>query len=84
VTLQVLPFAEGEHPAMTAPFLMLGFEEEPGMNTVYLENGRGSLYLERPADLDRYSEIFKQLTEQALDPDASAQVIATVATNLSE
>lgn len=82
VTLQVLMFEEGEHPAMTAPFLMLGFEEEPAMNTVYLENGRGSLYLERSADLARYREIFTQLTGQALTPDESAQVIATVASNL--
>ena len=82
LTLQVLPFDAGAHPAMTAPFLMLGFEEEPAMNTVYLENGRGSLYLEKPADLDRYRVMFEQLTKLALRPQASVKAIATVATNL--
>lgn len=82
VNLQVLPFDVGAHPAMTAPFNMLGFEEEPGMNTVYLENGRGSLYLEKPADLDRYRQMFTQLTQLALGPKPSAQLIATVAANL--
>lgn len=82
VTLQVLPFEAGAHPAMTAPFLMLGFAEEPGMNTVYLENGRGSLYLEKPADLERYGAMFDQLTRLALDPQASVNAIATVAANL--
>lgn len=82
VTLQVLPFDAGAHPAMTAPFLMLGFTEVPGMNTVYLENGRGSLYLEKPADLERYSNMFDQLTKIALKPQSSLKRIATVATNL--
>lgn len=82
VTLQILPFDSGAHPAMTAPFLLLGFEEEPAMNTVYLENGRGSLYLERPPDLERYRQMFTQLTEQALDPKLSAELMATVAANL--
>lgn len=82
VTIQVLPYSAGAHPAMTAPFLMLGFQDEPAMNTVYLENGRGSLYLEKPADLDRYRVMFDQLTRQALRPQESSEFIATVATNL--
>lgn len=82
VTLQVLPFSAGAHPAMTAPFLLLGFEAEPRMNTVYLENGRGSLYLEKPADLDRYSVMFDQLQRQALTPEESSQVITRVTANL--
>jgi transcriptional regulator with XRE-family HTH domain len=82
VTLQVLPFDVGAHPAMTAPFLMLGFAEVPGMNTVYLENGRGSLYLEKPADLERYAAMFGQLTSLALRPQASVKAIATVAAHL--
>lgn len=82
LTLQVLPFEVGAHPAMTAPFLMLGFAEEPGMNTVYLENGRGSLYLEKPADLERYGAMFEQLTRLALRPQASVKAMATVAANL--
>lgn len=82
VTIQVLPFSAGAHPAMTAPFLLLGFADEPRMNTVYLENGRGALYLESRPDLDRYTAIFGQLTQKATDPQASAELIARVADNL--
>lgn len=82
VTLQVLLFNAGAHPAMTSSFTMLGFDEEPRMNSVYLENGRGSLYLEKPADLDRYGTMFDQLTKLALSPQASRKTIATVAKNL--
>lgn len=82
VTIQVLPFEVGAHPAMTAPFNMLAFEEEPAMATVYLENGRGSLYLEKPADLARYRAVFQQLGGLALEPEESRQVIARVAATL--
>jgi transcriptional regulator with XRE-family HTH domain len=82
VTIEVLPFTAGAHPAMTAPFLMLGFEAEPRMNTVYLENGRGSLYLEKRPDLDRYTAMFTQLCELALNPQESSSHIATVAADL--
>lgn len=82
VTIQVLPFDAGAHPAMTAPFNMLAFEDEPAMATVYLENGRGSLYLERPADLARYRAMFRQLAGLALEPALSRQAVARVAATL--
>ncbi|MFC5107550.1 helix-turn-helix domain-containing protein [Kibdelosporangium philippinense] len=82
VTIQVLTFDSGAHPAMTAPFSLLGFEQEPRMNTVYLENGRGSLYLEKPADVHRYTTMFDQLCRQALEPQASRELIDRVAINL--
>ncbi|MDF2969256.1 MAG: transcriptional regulator, family [Nocardioidaceae bacterium] len=82
VTIQVLPFEAGAHPAMTAPFLLLGFDDEPRMNTVYLENGRGSLYLEKPADLNRYEAMFDQLSGMAMTPDDSVTCLVRVAANL--
>jgi transcriptional regulator with XRE-family HTH domain len=78
VTVQVLPFAAGAHPAMTAPFEMLGFDDYPGMNTVYLENGRGALYLEGDADLGRYNWMFARLGELALSPTKSRTLLTTV------
>lgn len=82
VTLQVLPFSAGAHPAMTAPFLLLGFEAEPRMNTVYLENGRGSLYLDKKIDLDSYAAKFQQLTELALSPEDSLSHLVSLTRNL--
>lgn len=82
VTVQVLPFEAGAHPAMTAPFLLLGFAAEPRMDTVYLENGRGSLYLEKRVDLDRYEAMFDQLTQMALSPEESLRRLVTVAGHL--
>ncbi|SES20714.1 helix-turn-helix domain-containing protein [Lentzea albida] len=81
-TIQVLPFSAGAHPAMTAPFLLLGFDEEPRMNTVYLENGRGSLYLDRKSDLDSYSAKFEQITRLALSPEDSLSHLVSLTRNL--
>jgi transcriptional regulator with XRE-family HTH domain len=82
VTVQILPFSAGAHPAMTAPFVLLGFDNHPGMNTVYLENGRGALYLEGAADLIKYDWVFNQLSELALSPAKSRTLLTTVVKTL--
>lgn len=75
VVLQVLPFAAGAHPAMTAPFSILELEL---LSTVYLESGRGALYRHAEADLSRYQWMFQRLTQLALDPKKSSDLLATV------
>ena len=83
VTLQVLPFTVDAHPAMTSPFTLLGFAEPwERMSTVYLESGRGALYLEGRADLDRYGWMFSELTTLALTPKETRDLLITVAGDL--
>jgi transcriptional regulator with XRE-family HTH domain len=83
INLRVLPFEAGAHPAMASPFILLRFDTEPDdMDVVYLEHDTGALYLERPADIDRYTWIFTQLGNQALDEEASRRLIATVKAHL--
>lgn len=76
VTIQVLPFSAGAHPAMAAPFVRLGFDDHADLDTCYLENGRGALYLDGRADLDHYGWMFDQLAELALSPDRSRSLMA--------
>ena len=71
VTIQVLPIDAGAHAGMTGAFAMLRFPDDLEMNVVYLEHERGAGYLERPADLERYGEIFRELTGTALSPEES-------------
>jgi transcriptional regulator with XRE-family HTH domain len=84
VTVQVLPFATGQHASMTSAFTLLGFEDYPAMNTTYIESGRGALYLEGKTDLDQYGWRFDQLTREgtALSPDDSAAMLVNVASDL--
>lgn len=82
VTVQILPFSAGAHPAMTASFELLGFDDYPDMNTVYLENGRGALYLEGAVDLKRYSWVFDRLCDIALSPAKSRSLLTKVGRQL--
>lgn len=79
VVLQVLPFDVGAHPAMIGPFTLLRFEEDLGMDAVYLETDRGALYPDRPADLAHYTEVFRRLTEAALGTQETRDLLATLA-----
>ncbi|MGW4641522.1 helix-turn-helix domain-containing protein [Sphaerisporangium sp. NPDC004334] len=79
VTLQILPFAAGPHPAMDGGFVILGFPEAADPDVVYLENQMGSLYLEESSAVDRYNLVFNHLRAKALDPDQSRSLIAQVA-----
>ncbi|MGH3883080.1 MAG: helix-turn-helix domain-containing protein [Pseudonocardiaceae bacterium] len=79
VDLQMLPFAAGPHAAMGQTFTMLRFPgDEAGLDFVYLENDRGALYLERPADVARYQTIFTQLATAALSSDETRKFLARV------
>jgi transcriptional regulator with XRE-family HTH domain len=79
VSVQVLPFKAGAHPAMEGPFTILDFPEARDPEVVYLENQAGSLYLEETPQIERYKLMFNHLMAKALDPDESRAMIARIA-----
>ena len=81
VTVQVLLADAGPHPGMTSGFTLLGFDIEE-MATVYLENGRGAVYLDAKSDLVSYGWKFDRLSELALSPDATRALLVTLADDL--
>ncbi|RSM42466.1 XRE family transcriptional regulator [Amycolatopsis balhimycina DSM 5908] len=76
--IRIVPFTAGAHPAMSGPFTMLKFPDMDEIDLVYLENERGSLYLERPADLLRYTDVFTQTQRAALSPAESADLLRKI------
>jgi hypothetical protein len=72
VTLQILPFSCGSHPAMGGPFTILRFSETDLRDVVYIEQLTSALYLDKPADVDGYLEVMEQLCLQA-EPAAETQ-----------
>jgi hypothetical protein len=81
VTVQVLPFTSGEHPAMTGSFVILDFPgDDPG--AVYLESAASSLYLERSADVTWYAEAFRFMQAAALGPKESRDMLMAAAHEL--
>ena len=78
VTVQILPYELGAHPAMESNFAIIELPNStPGV--VFVEGLIGSTYLERDDDLRRYQEVFAQLQSTALNPKKSAEVIADTA-----
>ena len=61
VTLQILPFAAGPHSAMRGPFTILRFADPDLDDVVYLEQLTSALYLDKPSEVDIYSEAVEQL-----------------------
>lgn len=75
VTLRVLPFNVGAHPALESDFTILTFDGQAA-SVVYVEGLSGHMYLERPADIERYQAVFESLRAMALTPGDSADLIA--------
>jgi transcriptional regulator with XRE-family HTH domain len=65
VTVQIVPFSAGGHSAAGGPFAILRFAEPELSDVVYLEQLTSALYLEKPAEVDRYLEVIERLCVQA-------------------
>ncbi|GAA4194775.1 helix-turn-helix transcriptional regulator [Streptosporangium oxazolinicum] len=76
VTIQILPFATGVHPAMDGGFTILSFPKPSDPDTVYVEYWQGSVYLEDPSELEAYALLFNHLRARALGPDQTRDLIA--------
>ncbi|GAA3417391.1 helix-turn-helix transcriptional regulator [Streptosporangium vulgare] len=76
VTIQVLPFAAGVHPAMDGGFTLLNFPKLSDPDTVYIEYWQGSVYLEDSREVDAYVLLFNHLRARALGPDQTRNLIA--------
>ena len=79
ITLQVLPFAKGSHPAMTGGFQILEFPEGPESGIVYLENRTGDIFVERGGEVHDYRLAFDRLRDMALEPQQSVDLIIQTA-----
>lgn len=76
VTLQVLPFEAGAHPAMSGSFTLLRFPEPADPKIVFMETQTGGLYLEKSHEVERYTLAFDHLRAAALHPINSQELIA--------
>ena len=78
VTLQVIPFSAGGHPAMDSTFNVLEFADAvPGV--VYVEGLVGWVYMKRSRDVERYARVFERLCHIALPPRESVELIEKAA-----
>jgi transcriptional regulator with XRE-family HTH domain len=77
VTLQVMPYSAGAHPAMDNTFTILEFEDV-APTVVYVEGLMGWLYLERDHEVARYRRVYAHLRDIALDPKETIELISEI------
>jgi transcriptional regulator with XRE-family HTH domain len=77
LTVQIIPYDVGAHPAMDSAFTILEFAQ-PAPSVVYVEGLIGYHYLERDQDVARYERVFDYLSTIALNPQESIELIAKV------
>ncbi len=82
VTLQILPFQIGAHPAMGGPFTILRFSEPDLRDVVYIEQLTSALYLDKPAEVDSYLEVMEQLCLQAEPAAKTPEILKAAYDNL--
>lgn len=77
VTVQVIPFSTGAHPAIDSTFNILEFDGVTP-DIVYSEGMAGFIFMERPEEIARYNRVFEQLSDIALTPRRSADLILEI------
>lgn len=82
ITLQVLPFEAGPHPAMLGEFIILKFEDPPAPDIVYIDGLAGDLFADDDSSIKRYATAFEHLRAIASSPSASREVLSSLIRNI--
>jgi hypothetical protein len=70
VTLQVLPFTAGFHPAMYGPFRIFRFEGQDQPDIAYGETMTSAFYIDKPDETALYAQALDRASAQATPADA--------------
>lgn len=77
-TVQVIPYTVGAYGASDSNFTYLEFGGTKLPDLVYVETLISHLYIERPDEVERYSEALEYLRDAALNPRDSAKKIEEI------
>lgn len=83
VTLQVLPFRSGAHPAMTGAFSILRFGDKELPDVVYVEHLSGALYLDKREEVDVYLNAIEAVTVRAEPPSQTPKILGQILAEIS-
>jgi len=78
VTLQVLPFSAGAHPAMVGGFSILRFAGRELPDIVYLEHLTNAAYLDKDDDVDQYLHVMDQICARSEPPDRTVEFLSAM------
>lgn len=75
ITIQVIPFAAGWHPALYGMFNLFRFPAPELPDVVYLESLTGAYYLNKPDESARYTEALDLMCAQAASPEQTVSIL---------
>ena len=78
ITVQVLPFSTGGHPALGGAITFLRFAEGDLPDVVYLEQLITAVYMDKPNLVAPYWRVLNHLSLQAEQPAATAQILRRI------
>jgi transcriptional regulator with XRE-family HTH domain len=82
VTLQVLPFGAGAHPAMVGAFSILRFADRELPDVVYLEHLTNAVYLDKRAEVERYLDVMELLCVDSEPPAKTVDLLTKILNQL--
>jgi hypothetical protein len=82
VTLQILPFAGGAHPAMVGSFSILRFTDQELPDVVYLEHLTNAVYLDKRDEVERYLDVMELLCVDSEPPAKTVELLDTILNQL--
>lgn len=77
-TVQIIPYVAGAYGAGDSNFTHMEFAETKLPDLVFVETLTTQLYLDRPDDVERYTEALDYLRDAALNPRDSAKKIEKI------
>jgi hypothetical protein len=78
ITIQVLPFGAGWHPAMYGMFNIFRFPDDLLPDVVYSEALTSASYLNKPEETAQYAEALDQMCAQAATPDHTVTILREI------
>jgi transcriptional regulator with XRE-family HTH domain len=79
INIRVLPEASDIHAALFGPVTILRFPESTETDVVYLDSLVSTLYIEDPAEVFKYSELFRRTLAESLPHTESVALIERIA-----
>jgi hypothetical protein len=84
VSIQVATFSHGPHPATGGPFTILRFPVPDLPDVVYLEHLNGALYLDKPADVEDYVDVWHRLCAHIDPPEYTRSTLERIRSQICE
>jgi len=78
ITVQVLPFSAGWHPAMYSMFNIFRFPDNAMPDVVYSEALTSAYYLNKPDETAKYTEALDRMAAQAATPDQTITILRQI------